>query len=249
MITKKQSEYESSILNRLSQFVGKTDSQLCGYFRIRPNPLTGKYPYNVRGTVVSRMLDFDLNPDKAKEMRDFDITRYTIRVEKNDKIKENLSFPTFKFGDIISESWDSSTLKNYLINIRYLFIVFKKVDDNSYQFIGAKFWAMPEEDLNGPVRDVWEQTVNTIKNGVELIYNEKRNRVENNFIGSSQRKIIHVRPHASKSGYNSFSKYAERLPVKARWTNKPADFDDDYMTRQCFWLNSTYVKKQISDLL
>jgi len=249
MLTQKQRVYEESVLNRLSKFLGKTDVELYEYFKIRPNPLTGLYPNNGRGIIVNRMLDFDLNPDKAQEMRDFNITRYTIRVEQNGKVRESLSFPDFKFEDIVSETWDNSKLKSYLTNVRYLFIVFKKIDDVSYQFVGAKFWTMPEEDLNGPVKDVWKQTVDTINSGVELEYDEKRNRVKNNFIGSSQKRIIHVRPHASKRGYNSFSRYAYKLPVEARWTNKPDNFDDNYMTKQCFWLNNTYVTKQISNLL
>lgn len=248
MLTQKQSVYEEEILNRLSQFLGKTDTELCEYFSIRPNPITGEYSKKVRGTIVNRMLDFDLNSDKSREMRDFNITRYTIRVENSGKIKESLSFPDFKFGDISLETWNDSKLRTYLINTRYLFIVFKKIAD-SYQFVGAKFWSMPKEDLEGLVRNAWEKTVETINEGVKLDYDEKHNRVKNNFIGSSQKMIIHVRPHAGKRGYNSFSKYAYKLPVKAQWTNKPADFDDNYMTKQCFWLNNTYVLKQISDLL
>lgn len=249
MLTQTQSDYEESILNRLSDFIGKNDLELCDYFRIRPNPLTNEYPYNMRGLIVSRMLDFDLHPEKAKEMRSFGITRYTIRVEKNGNIRESLSFPYFKFEDIVSETWDDSTLKNYLSNVRYLFVVFKKNDDNSYKFIGAKFWTMPESDLEGPVKDAWEQTVDTIKNGVKLTYDENRNRVNNNFIKKGDDRIIHVRPHTGKRGYNSFSSYAYKLPVEAQWTNKPIDFDSNYMTKQCFWLNNTYIKKQINDLL
>ncbi|WP_334333624.1 hypothetical protein [Companilactobacillus sp. HBUAS59544] len=249
MLTQKQSMYEEDVLNRLSKYLGKTDLELYEYFKVRPNPLTGAYPNNVRGIVVNRMLDFDLKPEKAKEMRDFNITRYTLRVEKNGKIKESLSLPDFKFEDIVNETWEDCTLKNYLVNKRYLFIVFKSVDENSYQFDGAKFWTMPEKDLNDTVKEAWQQTVDTIKGGVILKYDEKHNRVENNFIGSSQKMIIHVRPHSAKRGYNSFSKNAYKLPVSARWTNKPSDFDDNYMTKQCFWLNNNYVTKQISDLI
>jgi len=132
MLTKKQTEYEQAILDRLSKYLKKTDSELCDFFGIRPNPLTGKYPNNVRGLIVSRMLDFDLNPDKAKEMKDFGISRYTIRIEKNGKIKESVSLPpTIEFKELAKESWDSSTLKEYLSNVRYLFIVFKKTDTES----------------------------------------------------------------------------------------------------------------------
>jgi len=147
MLTQKQRVYEESVLNRLSKFLGKTDVELYEYFKIRPNPLTGLYPNNGRGIIVNRMLDFDLNPDKAQEMRDFNITRYTIRVEQNGKVRESLSFPDFKFEDIVSETWDNSKLKSYLTNVRYLFIVFKKIDDVSYQFVGAKFWTKSKIDF------------------------------------------------------------------------------------------------------
>lgn len=250
MLTEEQRVYEESILNQLSKFLEKTDSELCDYFAIRANPLTGRYPNNVRGLIVNRMLDFDLNPEKSKEMRDFGISRYSIRVEQNGTIKESLSLPpTIVFKKLANETWDSSTLKNYLLDARYLFIVFKKINDGSYKFIGAKFWSMPRTDIDAVVEKAWKQTVDTINNGVELTYNEKRNRVENNFIKRKEERIIHVRPHAKKSSYHAYNDCADQLPVKAKWINKPASYSDDWMTKQCFWLNNSYIEKQINDLI
>lgn len=49
----------------------------------------------------------------------------TIRVEENNKIKENMSFPTFKFKELVNEDWDNSTFGNYLRETRFLFVVYK----------------------------------------------------------------------------------------------------------------------------
>ena len=106
---------------------------------------------------------------------------------------------------------------------------------------------MPESDLENIVRQAWQQTVDTIKFGVQLHYDGKR--VTNNFIGKSDKRIIHVRPHASKSSYIANDKNANQLPTPAIWTNKPANFANDWMTKQCFWLNNDYVFEQIKDLL
>ena len=54
----------------------------------------------------------------------------------------------------------------------------------------------------------------------------------------SDNGIMHVRPHSSESAYklnNGFSRgniksYADELP------------NGEWMTKQCFWFNNTYIK-------
>lgn len=106
---------------------------------------------------------------------------------------------------------------------------------------------MPIADLDGVVKAAWQDTVDTLKRGVQLTY--QNGRVTNNLISKSDGRIIHIRPHAQKAFYVAGDGNADQLPVSARWTNKPECFDNDYMTKQCFWLNNDYVLEQIADLL
>jgi hypothetical protein len=127
-----------------------------------------------------------------------------------------------------------------------LLLVFKEIDDG-YIFQGAKFWSVPIDDLNNTIKSAWQDTVDKLNNGIQLYFDGTS--VRNNFIGAGDKKIIHVRPHASKASYFEGDANADELPVCAHWENKPLGFSDKWMTKQCFWLNKAYVFEQIRDLL
>ena len=49
--------------------------------------------------------------------------------------------------------------------------------------------------------------------------------------------ICHIRPHESYSDYRVNGKYADELPSRANWINRPNDtlkYSDKWMTKQCF---------------
>lgn len=158
-----------------------------------------------------------------------------------------MSFPSFKFKELINENWEDSSLNMMLDASKLFFVVFREQENGSYIFSGAKFWSMPSKDLMTTVKSVWKETVTTIRQGVKLIYTGKK--VKNNFIKSSDKRIIHVRPHASVASYEVNNVNADELPVTANWTNKPEEYSDNWMTKQCFWLNNDYVLEQIKDIL
>ena len=164
-----------------------------------------------------------------------------------------MSFPTFKFNEVVNQSFEDSDFYDNLTK-RFLFPVFKRLknqkpSDDDIIFLGAKFWYLPEKDL-GVIKGVYDDTAKTLRNGVQL---EVRNgRVYNNFIPASANRIVHIRPHASQTQYVQ-GKYSNELPTPANWINRPNNdekFDPSgrYMTTQCFWLNSTYLDNQITDL-
>src|SRR5699024_6207574 len=78
-------------------------------------------------------------------------------------------YPEFSPLDLVQETWETSTLKEFLSSIQFLFVVFEKDNDTTF-FKGAKFWRLPYNDLENEVRKTWEETKNVFKNGVELTY-------------------------------------------------------------------------------
>ena len=58
-----------------------------------------------------------------------------------------MSFPTFKFKELIKEEWEDSTFGNYLRETRFLFVVYKFDDKDDLRLIGSQFWNIPYEDL------------------------------------------------------------------------------------------------------
>ena len=89
------------------------------------------------------------------------------------------------------------------------------------------FWNIPNDDLED-VRRVWERTVQTIRKGVKLV--RTPHGVSNNLPKQSEDPIAHVRPHGKNA--------KDTLPLP----------DGRTMTKQCFWLNNTYIEKQIKEL-
>ena len=159
----------------------------------------------------------------------------TIRMEENGNIIESISFPAFKFKEIINENWEDSKLKEELETTKYMFFVFKK-EKNDYIFKGFKLWNMPQIIIDNAIRNFWKKTINKIKKGISFtIVNDV---VYNDLPGISDNGIMHVRPHTSKSAYqlnNGFKrgdieKYADQLP------------NGEWMTKQCFWFNNTFIR-------
>lgn len=239
---------EQYILTCLNRYKGQLVSELAEKFGISKNE-KGKLPKAVNAMLTSRMLGIHGNVERTEEFLKANITLKTIRVHAKGKIRESMSFPAFKFKELVQENWENSTLRDLLDASKFLFVVFEEQEDENYIFKGAKFWTMPEADLDGVVRRAWEETVQVLNEGIQLTYNFKRARVENNFIKKTDKRIIHVRPHASVASYEEDNANASQLPVPAQWTNKPTSYSSDWMTKQCFWLNNDYVLSQIKDLL
>ena len=105
-----------------------------------------------------------------------------------------------------------------------MFVIFQQRADGQYVFDRVMFWNIPNEDLE-EVGRVWRRTVDTIKNGVVLTPTSRG--MSNNLPKQSESNVAHVRPHAKNS--------TDTLPLP----------DGRRMAKQCFWLNNTYIKKQI----
>ena len=191
----------------------------------------------------SLMLNLQIsNPEDLDEFKKANIKIKTIRITKEGKMKESMSFPTFKFKELIQEEWEDSTLRNTFVDTKYLLCIFDEIDDQNkqYRFRKSILWNMPEIDLDTTVKEVWEDTKQKVlagsgPKGVNLFinYNEDTsiNSISNSFIKKSDEKIIHVRPRAQKSIYV--------------FTNGITDgdmlMDGAIMTKQCFFLNNSYI--------
>ena len=107
---------------------------------------------------------------------------------------------------------------------KFMFVIFQQRADGQYVFDRVMFWNIPNEDLE-QVRLVWERTVQTIREGVELIPTARG--ISNNLPKKTENPVAHVRPHGIDA--------SDKLPLP----------DGRMMTKQCFWLNNTYIKQQI----
>lgn len=225
--------FEEVIISRLEKHIGQSDFRLCQYYDRIYNNNKAQWV-----DLTYRMLGIKGN--HAEEFAKSNIVVKTIRLEENGSMRENMSFPPFQFMDLATQEWEDSELYNYFAETKFLFVIFKR-EGSHYALHKIKFWNMPMSDLEGDVRDGWLQVKNTILNGVEFTI-KPNGTVSNNLLGQHDNRIIHVRPHATKSAYklhNGFIKGnierdANPLP------------DGQWMTTQSFWINNSYILDQIN---
>lgn len=255
----KSKSLEEYIEQCFKPYIGWSIEKLASHFDIQ------KRDYSINYRIAMAILNLDGKNEKTSQFPKVDefekacILLKTVKFNENNVNKENMSFPAFKFKDLANETWiddeglPSAAWHIFLLETKFLFFVVKN-DGEKDIFKGIKFFTMPEEDVEGPVYKVWQDTVDKIKNGVELKGTRNKNgqlRIKNNFINKSDRMICHIRPHETKSDYSANGKYADKLPTPAKWINKPEGdlYSDSWMTKQCFWINNDYIKKQVQDLL
>lgn len=215
--------FEEYVTGKIAGYRGRTVGDLCMEFDIdiekKPKSLEAMLAYRILG----------IKGNRAEEFEKANVVVKTIRVGSNGKIKESMSFPAFKFKELIQEEWEDSTFGNYLRETRFLFVVYKFDENGELRLKGSQFWNIPYDDLENEVKQVWEKTVDVIKEGlrVDIVNGVRRN----NLPKASENRVSHVRPHAQ----NANDTY--ELP------------DGRMYPKQCFWLNNSYILSQLDDAL
>lgn len=213
--------FEDYVIGKIEKYRSYSVDDLCIEFDVE----TQKRPKNLEAMLAYRMLGIKGN--HAEEFEKANIVVKTIRIGKNNKIKESMSFPTFRFKELVEEEWEDSTFGNYLRETRFLFVVYKFDENDVLRLRGCQFWNIPYDDLETEVKGVWERTKNVLQEGLQItMVNGVR---RNNFPKATENRVSHVRPHAQ----NAQDVY--ELP------------DGRMFPKQCFWLNNTYIYEQIND--
>lgn len=247
----KKLDFDKEILNRINSYKGKTEEEIYKIFDLTES----KEAKNRNNIAVCRMLGVKTN--KAAEFEKANIIIKTIRVQANGKPRESMSFPTMVIKEFVNEDFEDSAVYNYFSENRFLFVVFRE-KDGKYVLSGGKFWNMPITQLETTGKKEWETYKNKFKSGVNFkikikkskdISNETANGnteyiIENDLPKKKETEIFHLRPHSERSAY--------LINGKRYGNGKDKDMDElpngDKMTKQCFWLNNTYIEKIIKDI-
>lgn len=213
--------FEDYVVSKVNVYKDYTVEDLCEDFQIKFK----KRPKNLEAMLAYRILGIKGN--HAEEFEKANIVVKTIRIGKNNKIKESMSFPTFKFKELVEEEWENSTFTRYLSETKFLFVVYKFDENDELRLKGCQFWNIPYKDLDIEVQKVWKQTQQVLLKGLQITNKNGKN--YNNLPNASENPVCHVRPHAQNS------KDTYELP------------DGRQYPKQCFWLNNSYILGQLKD--
>ena len=216
---------EEIVILKFHPFYGKSAEKIEQELGLDLNKKAKSYFANLTNVILGLKLG-----QKIEEFEKADIQVKTIRLKENNLPKEDISFPTFEYQELIETDWEDSDFKNILES--KFFFVFYQFEGENLILRKVKFWNMPYSDIL-EAKNVWEEMVKTVSNG-EIVKKVTDKGVRKTFFPKkTENRISHVRPHAR----NAADTY--ELPVADKLTGLT-----EY-TKHCFWLNASYVKDEI----
>lgn len=224
-IIDKVESIEEVVISKFQPFYGKSAEQIEDELGLELNQAAKSYFANLTNAILGIELG-----KKIEEFEKADIQVKTIRLKENNLPKEHISFPTFRYDELIEMDWEDSDFKNILES--KFFFVFYQYEGEKLILRKVTFWNMKHSDIL-EAKEVWDAMVNTVKNGKIVKEITKRGVRKTFFPKKTEHRISHVRPHAR----NAQDTYP--LPNKDKLTGL-----SEY-TKHCFWLNDSYVKEEI----
>lgn len=222
----KSHSVDDVLKGRFAPYVGLGYSEICKKLDI--NPITAKSKYFVIANAIASNKKIG-NVNLSEEFVKSGLTMKTIRINKNGKIKESMSFENIDYQEVYDcDEWTDSRLYE-LFTSRFMFVIFKETDnllslpngktESEYKLDKVAFWTMPQADLNVAMQ-YWENIRQCVKD--DHISPEY-------FWGIKDNRDFHVRPKAT------LAKDMVDTPngIKAK--------------KYCYWFNAKYVKNIIDN--
>ena len=246
---------EEILEETIRPYYGKSQRELKEMFGIEASSK------QLNAMILQKIFDTSGNIQDTEEFKSAGIKVKTVRLKLNGTPKESMSFPAFKYMDIINEEWEDSKFKEEIFPTRFMFVVFNEDENHEFCLTKVKFWNMPDEDVE-KARFIWEDTVDKIKEDrINFRYNQKHDCVDNDFIASKESSnysvmqedgsivktnmVCHVRPHGRKAAYILKDGYTKRADEIERLAYPVPN--GEWASPFCFWFNDTYIESILED--
>ena len=196
-----EATFEDSTELKFQPFLGKSVDEISnklGYF---------KESFNHKGflkDLVNRILI--KSKDYSTDISKAGIEIKTIRLNKKGIPREAMSFPGFKYLEIVHESWEDSSFFQKLEQ-KFLFVVFRTDEKEVERLEKVFYWNMPYQDRREAQR-VWEDT-------------KKRVAIDaSDLPRASESVVAHVRPKARDGRDKLQTPQGDFQIKKCFWLNK-----------------------------
>jgi len=193
---------EDATREKFSPYIGKTVGEIAGMFGISKQGKNDKGFYRI---LVMHILGAG-NKRTVPELDKAGVELKTIRVNGDWMPAEAMSFPTFKYMDIIDQQWEDSSFFEK-IEQKFLFVIFQEGSDGELRLAKVAYWNMPYADRQEAQR-VWEDT----KRRVAIDARDLPRSVES--------RVAHVRPKAKNALDTLPTPQGEQLVKKCFWLNR-----------------------------
>lgn len=201
--------FEQTVLDLFQPYIGMTSRKIETVLGVQSK---GKARFAV---YARRILGYSTKNKSFYEFDAANIQIKTIRVERNGKPKEDMSFKNIKFKEVLNQEWEDSDLYQELIS-KFIFVIFRITpDETDYYLDNVKFWNMPEADLD-VAKGVWERMKNQVAR-----------KDYDNLPKKSENSIIHVRTKGKDS--NDLTETSS----------------GDLITKRCFFLSNNYIARKV----
>ena len=213
----RKKSFEDILLDRFKPYYGMSYNELVLKLNAPTTGAKSKY-FLVSNEILTECHQRGEDVTKAEEFRKSGIVIKTIRLNKNGRPAEAMSFENINYFDILEEEdWYESRLYDIFTG-RFLFIVFQEDENGIVRLTKAFFWTMPVKDLD-EASAYWLNIKNAVKNNniaPEFFYRE------------GDHKKFHVRP----KGKNAADVTANPNGGTAK--------------KYCYWFNHDYIKAIVS---
>ncbi|MGI6230439.1 MAG: Sau3AI family type II restriction endonuclease [Tractidigestivibacter sp.] len=207
-IKRDKSERELDLLSlvrkRFEPYIGLTQEQLCSRFHVGKSG--ERLPKNACALVTKRILGVD----KDAEIDEFvkaGIKPKTIRLTRNGRPKEAVSFPAFDYFELEVTPFYESDFYSYLQQM-WLFVIYREGNDGEYRLSDLCLWQMPERDIPEAKR-CYDQMQKNVRYGRADIS-----------VKSTENRCCHVRPHGQNAADVSPQPHGEPVTKKCFWLNQ-----------------------------
>lgn len=214
----REKSFEDILLNRFKPYYGMTYDELVKDLHAPTTGAKSKY-FLVANEILTERETRGVDVTKSDEFVKSGIVIKTIRLNKNGRPAEAMSFENINYFDILQEDdWYESRLYDIFTG-RFLFIVFQEGDDDQVRLAKAFFWTMPVKDLD-EAAGYWLNIKNAVKDNhiaPEYFYRE------------SDHRKFHVRPKAKNAA------------------DVTANPHGGAAKKYCYWFNHDYIKAIVEE--